>query len=98
MIKSAQADPILSLEKFMNLLNRMSMDDGLKSFMSISTRYLFITGHADLIYSRLDALENGKILHADARSFQIQYAFFFGAHFQDQNWIESFYDNPDDNS
>ena len=76
----------------------MSNDDGLKIFINISTRYLFITGHADLIYSRLDALENGKILHADARAFQIQVAFFYGAQFQDQNWIESFYDNPDDNS
>ena len=90
MIKSAQADPILSMEKFMNLLNRMSNDDGLKSFISISTRYLFITGRADLIYSRLDALENGKILHADARTYQIQDAFIYGAKFQDQNWIESF--------
>ena len=50
----------------------------------MSTKYLFITGHSDLIYSRLDALENGKIRHADARAYQIQSAFMFGADFQDQ--------------
>ena len=92
--KSVQADPILSTEKFMNLLNRMSPDDGLGEFIDISTEYLFITGHTDLIYSRLDALENGKILHASARAYQIQVAFLFGARYQDQSWIESFYDNP----
>ena len=70
-IKSAQADPILSLEKFMSLLNRMSNDNGLKLFLSISTRYLFLTGHTDLIYSRLDALDSGSIRHADARDHQI---------------------------
>ena len=92
-IRSAQADPILSLEKFMSLLNKMLNDEGLYEFINFSTEFLFRTNHADLIYSRLDAFENGKILHAQARAFQIRLAFFYGAQFQDQNWIESFYDN-----
>ena len=37
-IKSAQADPILSLEKFMSLLNRMPIDDGWIAFIDISTK------------------------------------------------------------
>ena len=82
----------------MSMLNRMPIGDGLKSFISISTKYLFITGHTDLIYSRLDALENGKILHSNARAYQIQAAFLYGAEFQDQSLIEGFYENPAINS
>ena len=93
-MKAARADPILSLEKFMRLLNRMLMGDGLERFMECSTRYLFIAGRTDLIYSRLDALENDKTLHAVARWLQIIVAFLFGARYQDQGWIERLYDYP----
>ena len=92
--KSAQADPILSLEKFMSLLNRMWVGDGLVVFIQVSTRYLFVTRNTNLIYSRLDALESGKIFHASARVYQTQFTFLFGAKYQDQSWIESFYNYP----
>ena len=66
----------------MSLLNKMSNDEGLYKFINFSTEFLFRTSHADLIYSRLGALENGKILHEQARAYQIQLAFFHGACFK----------------
>ena len=93
MTRSAQTDPILPTEKFMDLLNRMSDEDGVEVFMSYSTEYLFIMERTDLISSRLDALEDRKLLHVYARVHQIREAFVFGAIYQEQSWIESFYDH-----